>query len=399
MPKKIHNIEGVQFGSASSKTRYGDKEDSLVVSLPSSSKLSGKFTSNKLRAAPVELAINNLSVPLKGEKVLLINAGNANAATGPKGLRNVKKYCLEIASDLNLKEENIIPFSTGVIGEALPVENYLSAFRQALGRLKSNNWKKAAEAILTTDTKPKIISKEIKVGKVSYFITGSAKGSGMIRPDFATLLSFVFIDAKISQSSLNKMHSEAIKVSFEAITVDGDTSPNDSSLLVANGNLEKSVNIGSSAEKKISDVVTEIFKELAELLIDDAEGATKKIKVKVFKAKSVDQAKSVAFTIAESSLVKTAMFGSDANWGRILSAIGRDETIKEINKIEIKLNGQPLVKKGYIDPSYSEKSASREMKKKEIFINVSLGIGKKEFEVITSDLSEDYVLINSDYRS
>lgn len=399
MPNKIHNITGVKFGVASSNTRYGDKEDSLVVTLPSNAKLSGKFTSNKLRAAPVEIAIHNLSSLLKGEKVLLVNAGNANAATGPLGEKNTKKYCSAIASDLNLKEENIIPFSTGVIGEAMPVDNYLVAFRKALDKLSTNNWKKAASAILTTDTKPKIISKEVKVGKVSYFITGFAKGSGMIRPDFATLLSFVFIDAKISQRSLNKMHSEAIKVSFEAITVDGDTSPNDSSLLVANGNLEKSVNIGSSAEKKISDAVTEIFKELAELLIDDAEGATKKIKVKVFKAKSVDQAKSVAFTIAESSLVKTAMFGSDANWGRILSAIGRDETIKEINKIEIKLNGQPLVKKGYIDPSYSEKSASREMKKKEIFINVSLGIGKKEFEVITSDLSEDYVLINSDYRS
>ena len=399
MPNKIHNITGVKFGVASSNTRYGDKEDSLVVTLPSNAKLSGKFTSNKLRAAPVEIAIHNLSSLLKGEKVLLVNAGNANAATGPQGEKNTKKYCSAIASDLNLKEENIIPFSTGVIGEAMPVDNYLVAFRKALDKLSTNNWKKAASAILTTDTKPKIISKEVKVGKVSYFITGFAKGSGMIRPDFATLLSFVFIDAKISQRSLNKMHSEAIKVSFEAITVDGDTSPNDSSLLVANGNLEKSVNIGSSAEKKISDAVTEIFKELAELLIDDAEGATKKIKVKVFKAKSVDQAKSVAFTIAESSLVKTAMFGSDANWGRILSAIGRDETIKEINKIEIKLNGQPLVKKGYIDPSYSEKSASREMKKKEIFINVSLGMGKKEFEVITSDLSEDYVLINSDYRS
>ena len=399
MPNKIHNITGVKFGTASSNTRYGDKEDSLVVTLPSNAKLSGKFTSNKLRAAPVEIAIHNLSSLLKGEKVLLVNAGNANAATGPQGEKNTKKYCSAIASDLNLKEENIIPFSTGVIGEAMPIDNYLVAFRKALDKLSTNNWKIAASAILTTDTKPKIISKEVKVGKVSYFITGFAKGSGMIRPDFATLLSFVFIDAKISQSSLNKIHSEAIKVSFEAITVDGDTSPNDSSLLVTNGNLEKSVNIGSSAEKKISDAVTEIFKELAELLIDDAEGATKKIKVKVFKAKSVDQAKSVAFTIAESSLVKTAMFGSDANWGRILSAIGRDETIKEINKIEIKLNGQPLVKKGYIDPSYSEKSASREMKKKEIFINVSLGIGKKEFEVITSDLSEDYVLINSDYRS
>lgn len=399
MAKKIHNIEGIKLGSASSNTRYGKKEDSLLITLPKESVLSGKFTSNKLRAAPVKLAIENLSTSSKGKKVLLVNAGNANAATGPKGLKDVKEYCKEIATDFDISKTNVIPFSTGVIGEALPVEKYLNAFREAQKRLSDANWKEAATAILTTDTKPKIISKEVKVGKNKYFVTGFAKGSGMIRPDFATLLSFVFIDAKLSQSSLNKMHAEAIELSFEAITVDGDTSPNDSSLLVANGNKEKSVKNGSLAEKRLSKAVVEIFKGLAELLIEDAEGATKKIKVKVGKAKSIEQAKSVAFTIAESPLVKTAMFGSDANWGRILSAIGRNKTIEDINKVMIKLNDQPLVKQGFIDPNYSEKLASKAMKKKEIFIDVSLGLGAREFEVLTSDLSEDYVLINSDYRS
>ena len=221
----------------------------------------------------------------------------------------------------------------------------------------------------------------------------------MIRPDFATLLSFVFIDAKISQSSLNKMHSEALKVSFEAITVDGDTSPNDSSLLVANGNKDKFIKTGSLAEKKLSKIIIEIFKELAELLVEDAEGASKKIKIKVSKAKNIEQARSIAFTVAESPLVKTAMFGSDANWGRILSAIGRDKTLDDIDKVQIKLNNQPLVKKGYIDSKYSEKLASKAMRKKEIFIDINLGQGQKTFEVLTSDLSEDYVLINSDYRS
>ena len=221
----------------------------------------------------------------------------------------------------------------------------------------------------------------------------------MIRPDFATLLSFVFIDAKLTQKSLNNIHANALKVSFEAITVDGDTSPNDSSLLVANGNKEKSIKVGSLEEKRLSIAITEIFKDLAELLVEDAEGATKKIKIKVGKAKNADQAKSVAFTIAESPLVKTAMFGSDANWGRILSAIGRNKDIDRIDKVKIQLNGEPLVKQGYIDSKYSEKRASKEMKKKEILIEVSLGLGKKDFEVMTSDLSEDYVLINSDYRS
>ena len=399
MPKKIHNIDGIEFGTASSNTRYGPRDDSLVVKLPSASKLSGKFTSNKLRAAPVSLAINNLSLTSKKNKILLINAGNANAATGPNGLKDAQSYCSAIAKNVGVNKENVIPFSTGVIGQSLPVKNYLEAFESALNKIDSRNWKQAASAILTTDTKPKIVSKEVKVGNTSYYVTGFAKGSGMIRPDFATLLSFVFIDANLSQSSLNKIHSTALSESFETITVDGDTSPNDSSLLATNGNSTKNIKKGSAAEKKVSKIIIEIFKELSELLIEDAEGITKKVIIHVTQAKDLEQAKSVAFTIAESPLVKTAMFGSDANWGRILSAIGRDKTVINIDKVKIQLNKEPLVKNGFIDPKYSERLASKAMKKKEINIEVSLGAGKAAFRAMTSDLSEDYVLINSDYRS
>lgn len=399
MAKKIHNIEGIEFGTASSNTRYGSRDDSLIVKLPPKSKLSGKFTSNKLRAAPVQLAIQNLLSLSKENKILLINAGNANAATGPNGLKDVKSYCSQIAKDSLIKKENIIPFSTGVIGEPLPVKSYLNAFRSAMIATEEKNWKKAASAILTTDTKPKIVSKELKVGKTAYYVTGFAKGSGMIRPDFATLLSFVFIDADINQSTLNKIHQDALSESFETITVDGDTSPNDSSLLATNGNLNKKILKGSSAESKLAKIISEVFKELSELLVEDAEGATKKITVEVSQAKNLAQAKSVAFTVAESPLVKTAMFGSDANWGRILSAVGRDKSVADIDKVEIKLNNQPLVRRGFIDSRYSEKLASKEMKKKDININISLGLGKKKFKALTSDLSEDYVLINSDYRS
>jgi glutamate N-acetyltransferase/amino-acid N-acetyltransferase len=399
MGKKIHNIEGIEFGTASSNTRYGSRDDSLIVKLPPKSKLSGKFTSNKLRAAPVQLAIQNLLNLSKENKILLINAGNANAATGPNGLKDVKSYCSQIAKDSLIKKENIIPFSTGVIGEPLPVKSYLNAFRSAMIATEEKNWKKAASAILTTDTKPKIVSKELKIGKTAYYVTGFAKGSGMIRPDFATLLSFVFIDADISQSTLNKIHQDALSESFETITVDGDTSPNDSSLLATNGNLNKKILKGSSAESRLAKIISEVFKELSELLVEDAEGATKKITVEVSQAKNLAQAKSVAFTVAESPLVKTAMFGSDANWGRILSAVGRDKSVADIDKVEIKLNNQPLVRRGFIDSRYSEKLASKEMKKKDININISLGLGKKKFKALTSDLSEDYVLINSDYRS
>ena len=399
MAKKIHNIEGIEFGTASSNTRYGSRDDSLIVKLPPKSKLSGKFTSNKLRAAPVQLAIQNLLNLSKENKILLINAGNANAATGPNGLKDVKSYCSQIAKDSLIKKENIIPFSTGVIGEPLPVKSYLNAFRSAMIATEEKNWKKAASAILTTDTKPKIVSKELKIGKTAYYVTGFAKGSGMIRPDFATLLSFVFIDADISQSTLNKIHQDALSESFETITVDGDTSPNDSSLLATNGNLNKKILKGSSAESKLAKIISEVFKELSELLVEDAEGATKKITVEVSQAKNLAQAKSVAFTVAESPLVKTAMFGSDANWGRILSAVGRDKSVAGIDKVEIKLNNQPLVRRGFIDSRYSEKLASKAMKKKDINISISLGLGKKKFKAMTSDLSEDYVLINSDYRS
>ena len=396
---KIYNIKGVKLACASSNTRYGKRDDSLVITLDEKSTISGKFTSNSFKAAPIKIAQKNLTSLLPGKKALLINAGNANAATGLKGINDVKRYCKEISSLLEIKATNVIPFSTGVIGEPFPTSQYLSAFKEAIPSLNKKNWKQAALSILTTDTKPKLISKEIKLGKKKVAITGFAKGSGMIRPDFATLLSFVFIDGKLNSSSLNRIHSNALSESFEALTVDGDTSPNDSSLLVASGNQDNLIKKNSTEEMKLEKVVKEIFGELANLLAKDAEGATKRISVNVSQAKSQKQAKSVAFTVAESPLVKTAMFGNDANWGRILSAIGRDPEINNIDKVSISINEQPMVKKGNLDPKHSEGLATKAVKKKDIQIDIKLGLGKSKFNVLTSDLSEDYVLINSDYRS
>ncbi len=396
---KIHNIKDVKLGCASSNTRYGKRNDSLVITLGEKSTISGKFTSNSFKAAPIKVAMKNLKSLLPGKKALLINAGNANAATGLKGINDVKKYCKEISSLLEINATNVIPFSTGVIGEPLPASSYLNAFKETIPLLNEKNWKPAALSILTTDTKPKLISREIKIGKKKVAITGFAKGSGMIRPDFATLLSFVFIDGKLNSNSLEKIHSNALSESFEALTVDGDTSPNDSSLLVASGNQENLIKKNSSEEKKLEEAVKEIFGELANLLAKDAEGATKKISVNVSQAKNLKQAKSVAFTVAESPLVKTAMFGNDANWGRILSAVGRDPEINDIDKVSISINGQPMVKKGNLDLKHSERLATKAVKKKDIEINIKLGLGKAHFKVLTSDFSEDYVLINSDYRS
>ena len=396
---KIYNIKGVKLACASSNTRYGKRDDSLVITLDEKSTISGKFTSNSFKAAPIKIAQKNLTSLLPGKKALLINAGNANAATGLKGVNAVKRYCKEISSQLGISSSNAIPFSTGVIGEPFPTSKYLKAFKKAIPALNQNNWKAAALSILTTDTKPKLISKEINIGKRKVAITGFAKGSGMIRPDFATLLSFVFIDGKLNSESLKKIHSNALSESFEALTVDGDTSPNDSSLLVASGNKENFIKKNSTEEKKLEKAVKEIFRELAHLLAKDAEGATKKISVNVSQAKNQKQAKSVAFTVAESPLVKTAMFGNDANWGRILSAVGRDAEINNIEKVSISINGQPMVKRGNLDTKHSEKLASKAVKKKDIEINIKLGLGKAKFKVLTSDFSEDYVLINSDYRS
>ena len=396
---KIYNIKGIKLACASSNTRYGKRNDSLIITLDEKSTISGKFTSNSFKAAPIKIAKKNLTSLLPGKKALLINAGNANAATGLKGVNDVKRYCKEISSLLGINSSNVIPFSTGVIGEPFPTSQYLRAFKEAIPLLSKKNWKPAALSILTTDTKPKLISKEIKIGKTKVAITGFAKGSGMIRPDFATLLSFVFIDAKLNSESLKKIHSNALSESFEALTVDGDTSPNDSSLLVASGNKENFIKKNSTEEKKLEKSIKEIFRQLSDLLAKDAEGATKKISVNVSQAKSLKQAKSVAFTVAESPLVKTAMFGNDANWGRILSAVGRDTEVNNIEKVSISINGQPMVKRGNLDPKHSEKLASKAVKKKDIEINIKLGLGKSKFNVLTSDFSEDYVLINSDYRS
>ena len=396
---KINNITGINMASASSNTRYGKRDDSLLVSIEKGSTVSGKFTNNSFKSAPVITAKAHLEKCSGKEIVLMINAGNANAGTGKKGAKDVLSCCKSVGKEMGINPESVLPFSTGVIGEHLKTDEYIGAFIKASKRLKSNNWKQAARSILTTDTKPKLLSRMIKNGSEGIAVTGFAKGSGMIRPDFATLLSFVFIDAKINRSLLDNIHSEALSESFNRITVDGDTSPNDSSVLVASGRTKSPVKRGTAIERKIRSAVIEIYKELADALIKDAEGATKKITIKVVQAKTEKQAESVAFTVAESPLVKTAMFGNDANWGRILSAIGRSPEVNDVSKTSIHLNGVPLAKNGNLHPQHSESKASKAIMKKNLDLTIKLGLGKSTFSVITSDFSEDYLLINSDYRS
>ena len=396
---KINNIAGIKMAAASSNTRYGKRDDSLLILIEKGNTISGRFTNNSFRAAPVITAQAHLERCSGKETVLMINAGNANAGTGKRGIKDVLACCKSISQEIGVNLESVLPFSTGVIGEHLKTDEYVSAFIRASKKLKLNNWKEAAKSILTTDTKPKLLSTVIKSGSEEIAVTGFAKGSGMIRPDFATLLSFVFIDAKINKTLLDNIHNEALSKSFNRITVDGDTSPNDSSILVASGKTKNTIKRGSPIERKIRSSVIEIYEKLAELLIKDAEGATKKIIIKVMQAKTEKQAESVAFTVAESPLVKTAMFGNDANWGRILSAIGRSPEVNDVSKTSIHLNGEPLAKRGNLHPRHSESKASKAIQKKNLTITIKLGLGKNSFSVMTSDFSEDYLLINSDYRS
>ena len=396
---KINNIAGIKMAAASSNTRYGKRDDSLLILIEKGNTISGRFTNNSFRAAPVITAQAHLERCSGKETVLMINAGNANAGTGKRGTKDVLACCKSIGQEIGVNLESVLPFSTGVIGEHLKTDEYVSAFIRASKKLKLNNWKEAAKSILTTDTKPKLLSTVIKSGSEEIAVTGFAKGSGMIRPDFATLLSFVFIDAKINKTLLDNIHNAALSKSFNRITVDGDTSPNDSSILVASGKTKNTIKRGSPIERKIRSSVIEIYKKLAELLIKDAEGATKKIIIKVMQAKTEKQAESVAFTVAESPLVKTAMFGNDANWGRILSAIGRSPEVNDVSKTSIHLNGEPLAKRGNLHPRHSESKASKAIQKKNLTITIKLGLGKNSFSVMTSDFSEDYLLINSDYRS
>ena len=395
----IHNIEGVELSSASSNSRYGTRDDSVVIKLQDKAKISCKFTSNAFQAAPVIIAKKHLLNGSNKEKILLINAGNANAGNGKSGEQDALKCCKELSEFADLNTEDVLPFSTGVIGEPLSTEQHITAFKKAYSSLKPSNWRKVAKAILTTDTKIKLISKTLVKGKKSINITGFAKGSGMIRPDFATLLSFVFTDADINQSLLDKLHNEALSESFERITVDGDTSPNDSSVLVATGKSGIKIRSKSKEMKGFKKELVKLFQSLAQDIIKDAEGAKKEIVINVEKAKNRAVAREVAFTIAQSPLVKTAMYGNDANWGRILAAVGRADGISDISKVSIKLNGTPLVTRGSRDPKHNESKASKSVKSKKIVIRVMLNEGKDSFTVLTSDLSEDYVLINSDYRS
>lgn len=398
-PTNLLPIAGCRLASVEAGVRYSDRKDLVVIEFDSGTTTAAVFTQNAFRAAPVVVAKRHLAEC--SPRALLVNSGNANCGTGQRGMDDAIASCTSLAKALGCSSNEVLPFSTGVIGEYLPIEKFAPAVEQASSQLASDAWLDAAHAIMTTDTVAKGLSKQIQTSEGVVSITGIAKGSGMIRPDMATMLSYIATDAAVPQADLQALLSAATEVSFNAVTVDGDTSTNDACTLSATAASGIKLDPSSPHWADFSEAVTEICLFLAQALIRDGEGASKFVTVNVTNALSVSQAKSIAYTVAHSPLVKTALFASDPNWGRLLAAIGRApvESALDVSKIDISLDQVKIVSAGEREPSYEEPAGQAVMDQDEISINISMGAGSESATVWTSDLSHGYVTINADYRS
>ena len=400
-PNSLHSVKGLKLGIAMAGVRKANRRDLTVVTLPAGSSAAGVFTTNRFCAAPVQLCRKHLAGG-KGIRALVINTGNANAGTGEDGLARAASTCRSLASLLELAPEQVLPFSTGVIMETLPVDRIIAGLPAALADLKEANWAVAAEAIMTTDTLPKAASRQVQIAGKTVTVTGIAKGAGMIRPNMATMLGFVATDAAIAPHLLPELLREAADRSFNRITIDGDTSTNDSFVLLAThqaGNVPIS-QLESSEGAQLREAVIAVSQHLAQAIVRDGEGATKFITVRVDGGKTKDECRLVAYAIAHSPLVKTAFFASDPNLGRILAAVGY-AGIADLDQstIDLFLDDVHVARQGGRHPDYREEDGQRVMKQSEITVRVDLHRGAAHATVWTCDLSYDYVKINADYRS
>ena len=390
----LNEIKGVKCSSIASGIKSNNSLDLSLISLVEGSSTAAVFTQNIFCAAPVLVAKNHLNSTIQA---LLINSGNANAGTGKKGLEDSFKSCEMIAEELNIKPEQVLPFSTGVIGQLLPVESIKKNANQLVNSLTEDGLGDVAKGILTTDLVEKYCSVSFKVDGVTVNLSGVAKGSGMIRPNMATMLSFIVTDIGASQEELQECLNISVNQSFNRITVDGDTSTNDACTLSATN---QSGILYSQCKEAFQKALNELTKKLANMIVKDGEGSTKFVEVRVSGLESNEDCLEVAYTVAHSPLVKTALFASDANWGRILAAVGRAR-VKGISfeNINISLNEVQIISSGEISEQYTEEAGSREMEKPEITIRIDLGSFKTNESVWTTDLSYDYVKINAEYRS
>ena len=401
---ELKPVAGIELGYAEAGVRKANRKDLLVMKLAPSATVSGVFTTNRFCAAPVQVCkahLEGLHISASSIRALVINTGNANAGTGESGLMDANATCTALAELLDCEASQILPFSTGVILEPLPVARIKAGLPQAVANLKGDNWYNAAETIMTTDTQPKAASRTVEINGHTLTLTGISKGAGMIKPNMATMLGFVAFDAKVSQRVLDHLVKEAADQSFNCITIDGDTSTNDSFMLIATGAAELEVTeIDSPEYAALSSAVIGISQELAQKIIRDGEGATKFITVTVEDGLSTEECRKIAYSIGHSPLVKTAFFASDPNLGRILCAIGYagiDDL--DVSKLNLYLDDVLVAKQGGRNPEYREEDGQRVMKQSEITIRVKLGRGAATATIWTCDLSHEYVTINADYRS
>jgi len=399
-PAALNPVAGVELGWAEAGIRKAGRKDLLVMRIAEGSSVGGVFTQNRFCAAPVQVCRAHLAEN-RGVRALVINTGNANAGTGASGLDAAHASCRAVAELLDCAPSQVLPFSTGVIMEPLPLERVLAGLPQAVSRLRADGWLEAAVAIMTTDTVPKAVSRRVAIAGHSVTVTGIAKGAGMIRPAMATMLGFVATDAGVAPELMPRLCKDAADRSFNRITIDGDTSTNDSFVVIATGRSALSrIEVAASPEfEALSAAVIAVARELAQAIVRDGEGATKFIEIRVEQAASEAEAAQVAYAVAHSPLVKTAFFASDPNLGRILAAVGYAGVDLDPGRVQLHLDEVWVVRDGGRHPLYREEDGQRVMKKSEILVRLQLGRGAAATTLWTSDLSHDYVSINADYRS
>ncbi len=400
-PAQLFAIAGLRMGVAEAGIRKAARKDLTVVLIDAGASVAGVFTQNRFCAAPVQVCREHLE---KGSAIraLVINTGNANAGTGQDGLIRARQTCTALAQRLGLSADEILPFSTGVIMEPLPVDRIVAGLPAAIADAAENNWLRAAHGIMTTDTAPKAFGAQVRLGGALVSITGISKGAGMIRPNMATMLGFMATDACVSQKLMQQLARELAEGSFNRVTVDGDTSTNDSFVVIATNKANHAPieSLDSADGKVLQAAMLEVARRLAQAIVRDGEGATKFISVQVDGGKSQQECRKVAYAIAHSPLVKTAFFASDPNLGRILAAVGY-AGIDDLDPdcIDLYLDDVHVAVKGGRNPLYREEDGQRVMKQSEITVRVALGRGTASDTVWTCDLSHDYVTINADYRS
>ena len=393
-------VPGLQLGYAQAGIKKPGRKDVLVLKLAPGATVAGVFTTNRFCAAPVQVSKDHLA-GTQPIVALVVNTGNANAGTGEAGLANANATCAALAKLLGCEANQILPFSTGVILEPLPLEKLVAGLPAAIANLNEDRWFDAAEAIMTTDTQPKAASRVVTIAGKRVTMTGISKGAGMIKPNMATMLGFMACDAKISQPVLQTLVKQAADASFNCITIDGDTSTNDSFMLIATGTGELEItDIASTDYHELAEAVIGLSQELAHMIVRDGEGATKFITVRVEQGRDVEECRKIAYAIGHSPLVKTAFFASDPNLGRILAAIGyAGVNDLDVNQINLYLDDVWVAKQGGRNPDYQEQDGQRVMKQSEITVRVTLARGEAAATIWTCDLSHDYVSINADYRS